>query len=172
MGRALGALGVCLAVVTFAVACSEDYREDEATAPAADGGSEASAADATSPPSSIESRPGIVECGPELACTIADSYCCISRDGTGRPAYACAKSDGECSANRVRCDEAADCGGGAKCCATLSFQSFAAICDTEPCKAGQACRSDAECGDKKCIKQDCFGLVSFACGKQPFCEAL
>jgi len=178
MGGAL-ALTVSLAIS----ACGDDYGEDSSSTSSASSSSGSSGAGvdsgsggptdsgaATTKESGPFSAPGRVECGDTLVCDLTkEEFCCITNQN-GKPGYECIAKGGSCSENKALCDEAADCNG-KSCCGTISIGKFETICSTS-CNVAQSCRTDAECGSEGCVKQRCTGLVSWLCGKNPFCDAL
>ena len=152
-------------------ACGTPYTEALGPAAGNDAGAEGDSP-STNVDSGLVSLPGFVDCNAGGLCSIASGeYCCIKSAGDGGADFSCVIGDVGCSENRSKCDEAADCAPGQSCCATLSFGSFATICDTA-CSIAQSCRTDAECGSQKCIKQSCTGLTGWLCGKNPFCSPL
>lgn len=163
-GRYVGAATLSLLIIgASASACGTTYT----TADGPDGS--VATSDAAAVDGGFISRPGLVECGSTDLCDKSkNGFCCVS---AGSPEFQCDFNDSDCTSNRVLCDEAADCPTGQSCCATISLGSFATVCQST-CSLEQSCRSDAECGSQKCVKQSCTGLVGWLCGLSVFCTAL
>lgn len=124
--------------------------------------------------------PGVVNCGPNLACDLKkDGACCISVAGFGGPEYKCTQN--ACTGGFISipqpCDGPEDCKGGEVCCGTASQQGSANVACSAECKAPsnsqafQFCHKDKDCpGGETCQVCDVgsFGIsVTFrVCGTQ------
>jgi hypothetical protein len=165
-----GGLLFPLLVLARPLGCSsygETGSDGGAPPSAVDGGNPSAATpDGSATGGPLPSAPGQVECG-DSSCDLATSFCCVLDPADLK----CVANEGACDGNRGRCDESADCTNGQMCCSTFSAGKFATVCDTS-CMLTQSCRTDAECGGKKCVKQRCTGFVTHLCGPIPFCEVL
>jgi hypothetical protein len=126
------------------------------------------------------SDPLMLPCG-SSTCNTSTDYCCVQNTADGGGTQTCVAPNGTCSpaATKIGCKEAADCAGGAVCCANfpeLGVQgttSCLASC-TGSSQNVQICRTDDECGAssdagalKKCVLQTCGPLTLQLCAVNP-----
>lgn len=165
MGRSFWALGLALA------ACSSGYTLENPDAGASSGGSTSSSsggAPEDAGPGGPGSTPGHIACGTEV-CDLTTQACCVN---SGSDEHC--QDKGKACAGIAVCDEAADCPSGKICCGSASFDSSNTDCEAkcDGINQSQPCRTDTECGSRKCIQQSCFGISAWLCGLNSFCQKL
>jgi hypothetical protein len=124
------------------------------------------------------STPLMLPCG-SSTCNTSSDYCCVdTADGGGT--QTCVAPNGSCPsmATKIACKEAADCTGGALCCANFLMLGVQGNTSCLPSCGGnqnvQICRTDSECrgsadggGLKKCVLQTCGSLTLQLCAVSP-----
>lgn len=149
-------------------ACSSGY-----TLETPDAGTEAGATvveDAATAPTGPVSAPGKVECGTQL-CDLTTEQCCLN----SQTDFQCQDKTKACSNSSAVCDEKADCTDNKVCCGSQDFNGKAQTACASTCNGineSQTCRTDAECGAQSCVHQSCFGIASWLCGLNAFCQKL
>jgi hypothetical protein len=121
------------------------------------------------------SDPLMLPCG-VASCNTSTDYCCVESAVDGGGTQTCVAPNGSCSpaATRIGCKEAADCAGGAVCCAdfpTLGVQgTTSCLASCAAAQNVQICRTDDECGVgsdagdlRKCVLQTCGSLTLQLC---------
>ena len=120
----------------------------------------------------------MLPCG-SSTCNTSTDYCCVENADAGGT-RTCVAPNGSCSppATRIGCKEAADCAGGAVCCAnfpSLGVQgATSCLASCTGTQNVQICRTDDECGAKsdagelkKCVLQTCGSLTLQLCAVSP-----
>lgn len=149
---------------------SDGSTSDAFDASVQDSGSDAS--DGALPPPASDPN-AINPCGPPDGPRCEEGYACCATYPATAPScilrvYSCNPGAGDTRLAHLFCDEKADCSGTQSCCfMPTGGSSFTAKCQTS-CTP-KMCRTDAECGDDKCIRWPCAnGPVVATCNGDGF----
>jgi hypothetical protein len=147
-----GAFSSASLLLPIAQCAQQSCTKDEC--PFAGGGGAGGAAGGPADPG-VE--PGVITCGPELACDVEeDGACCITVADLSGPKYSCTKP--ACSGGFVNipqpCDGPEDCGSGEVCCGSASQQGggvkCAASCSSPNGQSFELCHKDDDCKEGTC----------------------